>query len=197
MKNTEVELRGPLKPGDKERVEEYLRNAGATPVSYHDLGIFFNADQVQSFGSFSSGSARLQVNQKTHPDGKIEQVAKMKLGNPTGTEREEYEISLKDNSLRNFLELLKRFGITQATFRGCERSDYTFHPFAISLKTNHAIGDHFEVEMMNGREEDVLEFLSKLELTAWTPEEFKEVVMESRHRDPYKDFEEGLKHFNI
>lgn len=197
MKNTEVELRGPLKPGDKERVEEFLNTAGATKVAYHDLGIFFNADGIGSFGTFATGNARLQANQKTHLDGRVEQVVKMKLGKPTGIEREEYEMSFNGSGLRNFLELVKRFGITQATFRGCERHDYEFGDFMITLKFGHAIGDHFELETKKGTESDLRTFLGTLDLTPWTEEQFRDTVLASRNKHPYRDFEGALDEFNI
>lgn len=198
MKNTEVELRGPLKAGDRERVETFLKNSGATEVVYTDLGIFFNANEIASFGKFEAASARLQANQKTYPDGRVEQVVKLKVGAANGTEREEHEMHFDGVGLKTFLEIVKRFGITEASFRPCERHDWTIAPITMTLKFNHAIGDHFEAELMNGDAESLRTFLEKVNLTVWTEEKFKEVIMASRTgKYSYLPLEQGVTENNI
>lgn len=197
MKNTEVELRGPLTADDVTRVEKYLAEHNATKNFYHDLGVFFNADAVAALGTFQTGGGRLQANQKTYPSGKVEQVVKLKLGSASGTEREEHEMRLPEGGLNTFLKIVERFGITQASFRGSERTDYTLGPITMTIKIGHAIGDHFEAEMVNGSKEELMNFLSELKLTPWTEEQFKQTVIESRSHHPYIDIAKGLQENTI
>ncbi len=198
MSSTEIELRGPLKAGDRERIETFLRSEGAQETTYRDLGIFFNANDFAAFGKFEAASARLQANQKTYDDGRVEQVAKLKVGTADGHARQEHEMHFKGAGLRTFFEIVKFFGIKEASFRPCERHDWTVGQIVLTLKFNHAIGDHYEAEMTNGSEATVREFLNKLGLTIWTGSEFKEVVMASRQgKYAYRPIEEGIVENNI
>lgn len=192
MKNTEVELRGPIKSGDRDRIEQFLKDSGGTEVNYYDLGIFFNANDIPAYGSFENTTARLQANQKTYPDGKVLQVVKLKLGAAIGTEREEHEMRFDGAGLKTFFAIVERFGIKEACFRGSDRHDWDLGPITMTLKFGHPIGDHFEAEMTNGTQEELGAFLGKLELTPWTEEEFKAVVMDPQIGNRYIPISEGM-----
>lgn len=192
MKNTEVELRGPIKAGERERIEKFLKEKGATEVSYYDLGIFFNADEIKTFGLFEAASARLQANHKKYPDGHIEQVVKLKVGTAIGTEREEHEMHFKGDGLKTFFEIVQRFGITKACFRRSDRHDWTLGHLTMTLKFGHPIGDHFEAEITNGSREELETFLTNLQLTPWTEEQFKAVVMDPKIGNKYVPIQAGL-----
>jgi adenylate cyclase class IV len=70
----------------------------------------------------------------------------------------------------------------------------------VSLKYNHPIGDHFEAEMICHSEKDLPKaterlqnFLRKFGFSTWTPEDYKKIIKDTAYKNPYIDFDEGIK----
>ena len=196
MSSNEIELRGPIDQEVAARLHGYLTENGANHEAYHEVALFFNADHLPSLGSFQGGVARLSANQKRYADGRVTQVAKMKIGSPTGTEREEYEIPFAGHGLRSFFEMLKKLGISEASFRASHRADYALGDLVFTTKIDHPIGHHYEIETGKGVEL-LHSFLDEHGLHCWSEEEFKEEIMSTKHRAPYMPFEKGMKLFEI
>lgn len=197
MGATEIELRGPLDREAGERIAQFLRENAANGEVYREVAIFFNTDNLESFGSYASGAARIQANQKKYPDGRVHQVAKMKVGKPSGTEREEHEMHFHGGGLRSFMEVLKRLGVTEGSFRACERHDYDLGKITLTLKLGHVVGDHYEAEISGGSADELVSFLTNIGLTVYGEDEFKNIVLESRSKAPYIPIEEGVREFAI
>ncbi|MDP3988839.1 MAG: hypothetical protein Q8P93_01240 [bacterium] len=197
MKSTEIELRGPLSKEAAERLISFVKEKGVSGEQYTETAIFFNTDTHPAFGSYASGSARIQANQKLYSDGRICQVSKMKVGNPSGAEREEFEIPFASHGLKSFMAMLKRLGITEASFRSCQRHDYDLGNIVLTLKFSHPVGDHYEAEITEGTQEDLRTFLDELDLPIYEEDEFKEIVMASRNQAPYISIDQGIDECNI
>ena len=199
MKSTEIEVRGPLTPEGAEALMDLLKKKNAKIVVYDEVALFFNTDAILSFGSYAAGAARLQANQKKYAEGRVEQVAKMKIGNPSGTSREEHEFSFNGHGLKTFLDIVHRLGITEASFRGCTRHDYVLDNLTFSLKFGHPIGDHYEAEISGGSKEELLGFLTPLGLTVWGEDEFRTIILDARTNQDngYISLEEGIVKYSI
>lgn len=200
----EVELRGGLVEPYASQFKSHLDKASDTQKSYRDIALFCDTDHLDNFGSFSNGVARIQANQKVYPDGTVEQKIKMKTGQPSGDGRQEYEIHIPEKGLRDFFEILKRFGVNGASFRACERYDYTIDDIAVSLKFGHVVGDHFEIETECSSDTEVmaakqklLDFLDSFTLSIWESQEYKDLIVASRDKAPYISFDEGVAQHDI
>ncbi len=200
----EVELRGPLNGALTGRFKEFLDKESDDKKSYEEVAVFCDTDDIKQFGSFASGVARIQANQQTFGDGRVLQKVKMKIDAPTGHGREEHELRFSGQGLKSFFEILKRFGVSRGSFRACERSDYVIGNIEVSVKLNHVVGNHFEVETLcrdrseiEKAKQGLLGFINPHGLTVWEPEEYKNIIMESRNKAPYIPFDEGIERFGI
>ncbi len=200
----EVELRGELIDPHAEQFKSYLEEIADKKESYKDIALFCNTDHLENFGSFVGGSARIQANQKVFKDGSVIQKIKMKTGVPSGDVRQEYEINIPEKGLKDFFEILKRFGVHEASFRACERHDYQFGNIEVSLKFGHVVGDHFEIETIcadhygiDNAKQKLLDFLVPYQLSTWENKEFQDLIVSSREKAPYIPLDEGAKLYSI
>ncbi len=200
----EIELRGYLQGSGAEAFKEYLEQSAQEKTHYREVAMFCHTETIANFGSFQSGKARIQANQKTFEDGSISQIIKLKLDVPSGHDRKEYNIKLAEPGLVGFFEMLKRLGVAEANFRACDRYDYRIADIEIALKYNHPIGDHFEIETTSKSKDGVeqakqklLVFLEPFHLKTWEPEEYKKIIIASGPKAPYIPFDKGITTFQI
>jgi len=200
----EVEIRGSLSNPASQGFKTYLDKSAQEKSHYREVAIFCNTDNLENFGSFQSGTARIQATQKLFEGGKVSQIIKLKLDAPTGHGRREYAFSLATPGLVGFFEMLKRFGVAEASFRVCERYDYLIDAIEVALKFSHPIGDHFEIEMtcedqglIAETKSKLLKFTEPFKLAIWEPEVYKEIVTTSLSKAPYILFDEGVRKFGI
>jgi adenylate cyclase class IV len=196
----EVELRGFINKKGIKKIKNFLERNAIEKEAYDEVSIFFNTSHILTLGSFYTGVGRIQANQRKYKNGKVNQKIKLKLNKPSGHGRNEYELILENDGLLGFLEIMKRVGVTQTTFKKCKRCDYKLKDIEVALKLGHPLGDHFEIEKHCKSEKDIKKttrelkiFLNKYNLKAWTPEEYKKIMRENSYKTPDVELDKGAK----
>jgi adenylate cyclase class IV len=196
----EVELRGHINKTNIKEFQTFLKKRSTKIVVYDEVSIFFNTTNIPGLGSFYTGVGRIQANHRKYKNGEVSQTIKLKLSKPSAHGRNEYEIILKNKGLLGFFEIMKRVGVTQATFKKCKRFDYKLKNIEVALKFGHPLGDHFEIEKQCKLKKDIKKTTEELKtildmykLTTWTPEDYKQIMRDNSYKTPEINLDKGAK----
>ena len=161
--STEVEIRGPLQPGEYHRTLSVLKRDGKFLKKAWQKAIFFKVKK----DNFSL--------KKDHEQEKFV----LKYGDWKKGSRREVEVFLQKGNFEKALEVFKWLGLTKGHIAPALRQDFLYHGVQVSLKTRSVIGPHFEIETTvssahkaGKMEKKLLKVAQGLGLKVWTEDEY-------------------------
>lgn len=178
----EIKYRGPLTERQAKDLQQHLSRRGALLSAGWETTLFFDTSIFPQVGDFATGFSRISL--KLDKKGT---TLRLKEGHPASAVRQERRISLQKKEVPHLLFLLDALGLHQGFYRPAYRRQFALEGVTISLKTECAIGDHFEIEL--SRESDLQlpllkDLFSRFGLWCWTAHEYQQRIDEGMQEFP-------------
>lgn len=193
MKKTKIEIekRGRLEAGKKEKFLEYLKKNGKFLNEYNQLSIF--CESGSSFlGNIENTKVSIAVAVLNNLIlKKTSYKLKVKSGKMESGIRKELVLPFKAKNLSDIITLLEVFEIDSGCPRFYHRYDFKIGKYFISIKEKGFAPDHFEIETIVEDEKKIEKENQKLEkfvetlgLKFYSDQEYKEIMLGTFRKYP-------------
>lgn len=142
---TEIKLRGNLTQKQLVQITKYLKEKGKLIKSGNEQVVFFDTSIFPQIGDFATGFSRVSL--KLDQNGALFRI---KEGNPSNPKRNEIVVAIKKKHCPNLTYILNHLGLKYGYYRPAYRQDFKLKKIIISIKTKCVMGNHFEIELMEG-----------------------------------------------